>query len=79
MPCYDYRCPHCNNEWESFNAIKERHMEKCQECGQKARIVISATAKPVVLEGFDEHLDAYITGPKQRKRIMDKKNLAEKD
>ncbi len=54
-------------------------MEKCQDCGQKARIVIRPTRiKPQIMEYFDEHLNAYITGPAQKKRIMREKNLEEK-
>ena len=78
MPLYDYECVHCNNEWENYNPIAERELEECRNCGQTAKLLISLTAKPIILEGFDEHLDAYVTGPKQRARIMREKNLAEK-
>ena len=80
MPCYDYRCDACDIMWEGYNTIDERHSEKCPNCRQNAQLTISATrTKPVIMDYFDEHLDARITGPRQRKRIMDEKNLMEKD
>ena len=65
--------------WESVNKIQYRRLEKCPQCGKQATLMISATrVKPVILEGFDEHLDTHITGPAHKKRVMREKNLEEK-
>lgn len=34
-------------------------------------------AKPVVYEYYSENLDARITGPKQKARLLKEKNLSE--
>jgi len=77
MPSYEYVCPKCSHEWEAIHRVDARLNEKCTFCGTKAKILISATARPVTYEYFSENLDAKITGPKQRREIMKRKNMEE--
>lgn len=45
MPTYDYRCQHCDHQWELFQSIKANPVRKCPECGKlKAKRVIGAGA-----------------------------------
>ena len=78
MPLYDYECLVCENQWEAFNTIANRHDEVC-ECGTVAKMNISATrTKPQILGYFSENLNAHITGPAQRHRIMREKGMEER-
>lgn len=76
MPIYQYKCRNCNNSWEDVRTVEKRHESICV-CGQLADIVISPTAKPVILDYFDMGLGAMITGPKHKRSIMKQKGIEE--
>lgn len=79
MPLYDYRCYSCGREWEAFQRLDDRYDEIC-ECGNTPEIIIKPLrVKPQIMDYFDEHLDAKITGPAQRRKIMKEKGLSEKE
>ena len=76
MPMYDYICV-CGREWESCRTIEDRDKESCSHCGISARRILSMSSKPIIMEYYSESLDAVITGPKQKSRIMKEKNVSE--
>jgi putative FmdB family regulatory protein len=76
MPTYQYKCPKCKNIWEEYKTIDKRNDVVCF-CGEKPRIIISQTQRPVIYEYYSEGLGEYITGPKQKRLIMKSKNLEE--
>ena len=51
----------------------------CKECGEIAERNIAGRGsnQVQVLGYFDEHLDAYISGPQQKKRVMRAKGVEE--
>jgi putative FmdB family regulatory protein len=74
MPIYPYRCDKCGNKWEAVHGVSERDNESC--CGKPAiREIAKTFGRPVILEGYNEGLGAYVTGPKQKAKIMQEKNL----
>jgi putative FmdB family regulatory protein len=76
MPLYDYSCKKCNRTWEASHKIEQRKDEYC--CDLTADLVISATrTRPIILEGYNQGIGEYITGPKQKKQMMKKHNLEE--
>lgn len=75
MPFYSYKCSKCGSEKEVFHRISKRHSEKC--CGIQCEIQIAPTAKPVVMEGYDEITDLYFTGPRQKSRLMKERGFVE--
>ncbi len=79
MPLYDYYCPKCDNQkqWEGFHSVENRGNEICSDCGGKAYIALSVTAKPIIQEYYSDNLQAQITGPAQKKRLMRAKGLEE--
>lgn len=77
-PVYDYECKDCGLIWESVNKIENRNSEKCK-CGGRVKLLISTSAKPVIYEYYSEALDAHITGPNQRRKIMKEKGFADYD
>lgn len=77
MPIYEYECNHCDEKWEAFHRVDARTSEKCAYCGKSATLLISLQQRPVIDEYYDEHLNAHVTGPAHKKRIMREKNLEE--
>lgn len=76
MPLYEYKCS-CGNHWDAFHSIEFRDSETC-ECGLKAdRVWAFPQGRPVVYEYFSENLDAQITGPRQKQRVMKEKDVSE--
>lgn len=37
MPLYEYGCPRCQREFEAICAMDSRHLQRCPECGARAR------------------------------------------
>lgn len=76
MPIYEYKCAICGEEFEAFHWIADR--QKQMHCGEKALLLISKSqGRPVVKEYYSENLDARITGPRQKERIMKERNVSE--
>ena len=75
MPIYDYFCD-CGKTWEDIRSVKNRNSMVC-ECGHLAKIAISIPARPVIHEYYSENLNAQITGPAQKKRVMKAKGMEE--
>jgi putative FmdB family regulatory protein len=44
MPTYQYKCPHCDHEFEEFQNITEAPIDKCPQCGKKPRRIITGGA-----------------------------------
>jgi putative FmdB family regulatory protein len=44
MPTYQYKCPHCSNEFEEFQSIIEAPVSKCPQCGKQPRRIITGGA-----------------------------------
>ena len=44
MPTYQYKCPHCEHEFEEFQSITEDPVKKCPQCGKKPRRIITGGA-----------------------------------
>ncbi len=44
MPTYEYRCNHCEHEFEVFQSIKAGPLKKCPECGKSVKRLISRGA-----------------------------------
>lgn len=76
MPLYEYKCP-CGKLWEARHTVDDRDGETCESCGNKPVRVFSAPARPVVYEYYSENLNAVVTGPKQKARLLREKNLTE--
>jgi putative FmdB family regulatory protein len=76
MPMYEYKCS-CGNHYDAVHSVETRDFEVCPDCGFKPKRVFAAPAKPTILEYFSENLNAWITGPKQKSRLLKEKNLSE--
>ena len=76
MPLYNYHCENCGRDLESFNTVDKRDHIVCS-CGEQANKVLSPIAKPVVMEYFSENLNAMVTGPRQKQRLMKERNVKE--
>lgn len=67
MPEYEYECVICKKEFSKVNTIAQLDQGFC--CGKMAKKLISITAKPIVMEGWDDNLQEYVTGRAQMRRM----------
>lgn len=44
MPTYDYKCESCQHQFEAFQAISEKPLSVCPQCGGSVNRVISGGA-----------------------------------
>ena len=77
MPLYVYECADCSTGWENFHPVCQRNTEICPDCDKNADIVIQAGLKPVRMDYYSENLNARITGPEQKRRLMKEKHMEE--
>lgn len=40
MPTYEYECTSCGHRFEHFQAMSDKHLEKCPKCKKKLRRLI---------------------------------------
>jgi putative FmdB family regulatory protein len=40
MPTYEYACTHCGHNFELFQKITDKHIEKCPQCHKKVKRLI---------------------------------------
>lgn len=78
MPMYEYECLACNEEWETVRTVDTRMEENCAYCGEKAKLLISVGARPIIEDYYSENLGTIVTGPKHRKELMRAKGLEER-
>ena len=77
MPLYDFRCEKCDVEVEGYASVASRNEVACPMCGDTMTVLITTRARSVVYDYFSENLDAYVTGPAQRRRLMKERGLEE--
>ena len=46
MPTYEYTCPACGHEQETFCKVSERKDQSCDGCGQTTTQVVRTPAQP---------------------------------
>ena len=44
MPTYEYKCTQCGHDFEAFQKITDKHLEKCPKCSGKLRRLIGSGA-----------------------------------
>lgn len=42
MPTYEYKCTHCGHNFEVFQKMTDKHLEKCPKCNRKVKRLISS-------------------------------------
>lgn len=57
MPIYEYRCESCGKEFEEWQKFSDAPVDKCHECGGKARRLISMST--FVLKGTGWYVTDY--------------------
>ncbi len=79
MPLYCYVCERCDVEFESLARIDERHSQRCEKCGEKAKLVLPRRAPGLTLfrPGWWRDLDynpVYINNPQELRDYCDRGN-----
>lgn len=44
MPTYEYECLHCGHNFEIFQSMNDKRLDKCPKCNKKVKRVIGAGA-----------------------------------
>ncbi|MDD5155721.1 MAG: zinc ribbon domain-containing protein [Candidatus Omnitrophica bacterium] len=44
MPTYEYECTGCGHRFEAFQKMSDKALDKCPECGKRAKRLISSGA-----------------------------------
>jgi len=64
MPLYEYTCE-CGKTTEINRTVEKRDdVLMCGCCALMKRTEIVQTMKPVVLDGYNESIGEYVTGPR---------------
>lgn len=84
MPNYVYFCPACDEEWEKFNSVKDRHKGgKCKRCGKRGKIAITGFSNLTFRKRWFEGIASepvYVESQAQLDRICkENKCYVEKD
>jgi len=76
MPNYDVLCNKCDIEFEEYAKVEDKDDIKCHTCGSVTQTLITQRGFQF-LDGYDPNLQAFVTGPKHRDKIMKEKGLEE--
>jgi putative FmdB family regulatory protein len=57
MPIYEYCCQNCGKEFEEWQRLSDPPVDKCRECGGKAKRLISNST--FVLKGTGWYVTDY--------------------
>ena len=66
MPTYEYECRSCGHQFEAFQAITDKPLRKCPECGKGVRRLIGAGAA-VIFRGSGFYQTDYRSADYDRK------------
>ena len=65
-------------EWEAFSKLSDKDKVFCPTCQRYAESLITIRSRPnVFMEEYDEGLDAVVTGPAHRRKIMKERHYEE--
>jgi len=63
MPTYEYECKHCKKNFDVFQKITDKALEKCPKCGKKVRRIIGG-GTGFILKGSGFYATDYKKQPK---------------
>lgn len=69
MPTYEYRCTACDHQWEEFESITAKPMEKCPTCKKKKAERLISAGGGIIFKGTgfyqtDYRSESYKKGAK---------------
>ena len=59
MPTYDYKCDHCNHEFEAFQSITDDALTTCPECERNALRRIIGAGAGIIFKGSGFYITDY--------------------
>ncbi len=69
MPTYEYECTHCGHNFEAFQKITDRPLDKCPKCNKKVKRLISSGAG-IIFKGSGFYATDY-----RKKPVSDKDKI----
>src|ERR1700722_810467 len=72
MPTYEYKCDSCDHQFEEFQSMSDKALEKCPECKKKKLRRLFGTGAAVLFKGSgfyetDYRSESYKTSAKADK------------
>jgi putative FmdB family regulatory protein len=77
MPTYQYKCKDCGIQFEEFQSMTERAIDKCPECGGKAERQISGGAG-FLFKGSGFYITDYRSDSYKKAAELDKPSVVTK-
>ena len=79
MPTYAYACENCGNEFEQFQSITARPLQKCPDCGRARLRRLIGTGAGIIFRGSgfyetDYRSESYKKAAESEKKATDKKD-----
>jgi putative FmdB family regulatory protein len=79
MPTYAYVCQNCGHEFEEFQSIKAKPLQKCPRCNKRRLRRLIGSGAGIIFKGSgfyqtDYRSDSYKKGEKESKPQVDKKD-----
>jgi putative FmdB family regulatory protein len=59
MPTYDYKCDHCDHEFEAFQSITDDALTTCPECERNALRRIIGAGAGIIFKGSGFYITDY--------------------
>ncbi len=59
MPTYQYRCSHCNNEFEEFQSMKDAPLVTCPQCNEDRLYRVIGAGGGMIFKGSGFYLTDY--------------------
>ena len=66
MPTYEYECIHCGHNFELFQKMTDRPLDKCPKCNQEVKRLIGSGAG-IIFKGAGFYATDYRRKPKRDK------------
>lgn len=64
MPTYDYECTHCGKQFEVFQNINDKPLNKCPKCSKKLKRLIGKGAG-IIFKGSGFYATDYRKKPEK--------------
>ncbi len=83
MPTYEYQCTKCKHEFEKFQSIKDKPLQRCPQCRGKIKRLIG-TGAGIIFKGSgfystDYRSESYKSGVKAEKEHSEKSSAKKEE
>lgn len=66
MPTYEYACAKCEHQFEQFQSMRDKPLEKCPKCGKKALKRLVGGGAGLIFKGSGFYITDYKKQPAKK-------------